>query len=269
MHSEATKVEMTASVKFDTPIEKPILAPTFNNRAIGIAFKKEQAVVKEYLKQLGETQLEACQKLETALATMGKAEVGPCENGKTYEVTREMVTFTAAVQKVHEDKFIPSVVEPSFGVGRLIYAILEHSFYIREDEEKRTVMAFKPAIAAVKCSIFPINNSEQFNGVVERIGEALRYYALAFRTDASSASIGRRYARTDEIGIPFAITVDFDTLKEGGDLFDTVTLRERDSMKQIRIPIAEVAKTLNEVVKERKSWEDLLTIYPQVTVKEE
>ena len=69
--------------------------------------------------------------------------------------------------------------------------------------------------------------------------------------------------------MPFAITVDFETLNEKSELFNTVTLRERDSMKQIRIPIAELASTLNDVVKERKTWEELLAQYPQVDVKEE
>ena len=96
-----------------------------------------------------------------------------------------------------------------------------------------------------------------------------RAIGVAFKTDASSASIGRRYARTDEIGVPFAVTVDFETLNEKSELFNTVTLRERDSMKQVRIPIDKLASTLNDVVKERKSWNDLLSEYPQVVVKEE
>ena len=180
-----------------------------------------------------------------------------------------MVTFKPTIKRIHEEKFIPSVVEPSFGVGRLIYSILEHSFYVREGEEKRTVMAFKPAVAAIKCSIIPLNNSEQFNEAIETLSTSLRSYQLSCRIESSSASIGRRYARTDEIGIPFAITLDFDTLKKDSELYNTVTLRERDSMKQVRMPMDDVVKTLNEIVKERLSWEDLLKKYPQVSVKEE
>lgn len=262
-------MEMTASVKHEVPISKNILAATFNNRVIGVAFKKEQAVVKDYLKKLGEEDPEACQKLIDSMTANGSAEVGPLDNGKTYTVTPDMVSYKPTVMKIHEEKFIPSVVEPSFGVGRIMYAILEHSFYVREGEEKRTVMAFKPAVAAVKAAIMPINNSEQFNGLVEELGDKLRYYALAFRTDASSASIGRRYARADEVGIPFAVTVDFETLNKDSELFRTVTLRERDSMKQIRLPVEDVASVLNEVVKERTNWDALLAKYPQVTVAEE
>ena len=262
-------MEMTASVKHDVPISQDILAASFNNRVIGVAFKKEQGIVKDYLKKLGEEEPEECQKMIEAMTANGSVEVGPLENGNKYTITPDMVSYKPTVMKIHEEKFIPSVVEPSFGVGRIMYAILEHSFYVREGEEKRTVMAFKPAVAAVKAAIMPMNNSEQFNGVVEELGDKLRYYALAFRTDASSASIGRRYARADEIGIPFAVTVDFETLNEKSELYRTVTLRERDSMKQIRLPVEEVASVLNEVVKERTCWEDLLAKYPQVTVAED
>ena len=71
------------------------------------------------------------------------------------------------------------------------------------------------------------------------------------------------------MGIPFAVTVDFETLNKDSELFRTVTLRERDSMKQIRLPVEDVASVLNEVVKERTNWDALLAKYPQVTVAEE
>lgn len=260
---------MTASVQYDKPVEKQVFAANFNNKTIGVAFKKDQKIVKEYLTNLGENDTEACQKVIDSLTTTGAAEIGPCSNGMTYTIKSDMVTFKPTIKRIHEEKFIPSVVEPSFGVGRLIYSILEHSFYVREGEEKRTVMAFKPAVAAIKCSIIPLNNSEQFNEAIETLSTSLRSYQLSCRIESSSASIGRRYARTDEIGIPFAITLDFDTLKKDSELYNTVTLRERDSMKQVRMPMDDVVKTLNEIVKERLSWEDLLKKYPQVSVKEE
>ena len=260
---------MTASVQYDKPVEKEIFSANLNNKKIGMTFKKDQAMVKEFLTNLGENDPETCQQVIHSLETTQSAEIGPLKNGSMCTITNDMVTFKKTIKRIHEEKFVPSVVEPSFGVGRLIYSILEHSFYVREGEEKRTVMAFKPAVAAIKCSIIPLNNSDQFNEAMEKLGEDLRAYQLAFRTDASSASIGRRYARTDEIGIPFAITLDFDTLNKEGELFNTVTLRERDSMKQIRMPMEDVVMTIHEMVKERKTWDDLLKKYPQVAVKEE
>ena len=87
---------------------------------------------------------------------------------------------------------------------------------------------------------------------------------LATRVDKSTASLGRRYARADEIGVPFAVTVDFDTLTDG-----TVTLRERDSTVQIRLPKCDVTKVIFDIVHGRFSWEEATSKYPVVQVKED
>lgn len=84
---------------------------------------------------------------------------------------------------------------------------------------------------------------------------------VATRVDTSSAALGRRYARSDEIGVPFAVTVDFDTLKDG-----TVTIRERDSMVQVRVPKSEVTSIVFGIVHKRMTWENVLEKYPVVTV---
>ena len=86
---------------------------------------------------------------------------------------------------------------------------------------------------------------------------------LATRVDKSSAALGRRYARSDEIGVPFAVTVDFDTLKDG-----TVTIRERDSMVQIRLPKAEVTPAIFAIIHKKMTWDDLTKKYPIVQVDE-
>ena len=141
---------MTASVQYEKPIEKEIFSANLNNKKIGMTFKKEQAIVKEFITNLGENDPETCQEVIHSLETTGSAEIGPLKNGSMCTITSDMVTFKKTIKRIHEEKFVPSVVEPSFGVGRLIYSILEHSFYIREGEEKRTVMSFKPAVAAIK-----------------------------------------------------------------------------------------------------------------------
>ena len=84
---------------------------------------------------------------------------------------------------------------------------------------------------------------------------------LATRVDQSSAALGRRYARSDEVGVPFAVTVDFDTLKD-----DTVTIRERDSMAQVRLPKSEVTPVIFGIVHKRMTWENVLQKYPSVQV---
>lgn len=87
---------------------------------------------------------------------------------------------------------------------------------------------------------------------------------LSTRVDKSTASLGRRYARADEIGVPFAVTVDFDTLKD-----QTVTMRERDSMVQIRLPLSAVPPLIFAFVHRKTTWEEATKKYPIVTVAEE
>jgi glycyl-tRNA synthetase len=86
---------------------------------------------------------------------------------------------------------------------------------------------------------------------------------LSTRVDKSSAALGRRYARSDEIGVPFAVTVDFDTLKDG-----SVTIRERDSMVQVRLPKDDVTSVVFGIVHKKMSWEDVTKKYPVVQVDE-
>jgi glycyl-tRNA synthetase len=86
---------------------------------------------------------------------------------------------------------------------------------------------------------------------------------IATRVDKSSAALGRRYARSDEIGCPFAVTVDFDTLKD-----DSVTIRERDSMVQVRLPKTEATQVIFDIVHKKMTWEDVIKKYPVVQVDE-
>jgi len=141
------------------------------------------------------------------------------------------------------EKFIPHVVEPSAGVDRTVLAILCEAFdeeTITDEKGKsevRTVLRFAPRMAPVKCGVFPLmKNNPQIVEQTQQIVESLRPHMLV-QYDATGA-IGRRYRRQDEIGTPYCITVDFDTIGENGpENQGTVTLRHRDSMEQERIPI--------------------------------
>lgn len=135
--------------------------------------------------------------------------------------------LTTVFQLVRE--YIPSVIEPSFGIGRIIYQLLEHSFYVREGDEARGVLKFPACVAPIKALVLPISHHEEFIPAIKEIVSGLRRYNITNRVDDSSSTIGKRYARNDELGTPFAVTVDFQTVQD-----KTVTLRERDSTKQIR-----------------------------------
>lgn len=138
-----------------------------------------------------------------------------------------------------KEKFIPHVIEPTFGVERTLLALLCDAYEeeLLPDGEKRTVLHFAPCIAPVKVAIFPLMKKEPLVQKAEEIYSQL--HTLWSCEYDESGAIGKRYRRQDELGTPYCITVDFDTLED-----NTVTLRDRDSMKQERVPIAELASLL-------------------------
>ncbi len=133
-------------------------------------------------------------------------------------------------------RFIPHCIEPTFGVGRLMLAVLSDAY--REDEmngEVRTYLAFKKEVAPVKAAVFPLLKNKP-----ELVGKARTVYATLKKEIPQimwddNGNIGKRYRRQDEIGTPYCITVDFDTLED-----ETVTVRDRDTGEQKRVPIAEL-----------------------------
>ena len=146
------------------------------------------------------------------------------------------------------------MVEPSAGVDRTVLALICEAY--TEDQapdekgkmETRVVLRFHPRIAPIKCAIFPLlKNKEQLVAKAKEIVHLLRPHINVFYDE--TGAIGRRYRRQDEIGTPFGVTVDFETLGEKDSaLQDTVTLRDRDSMKQERVKISDlVAKILPHV----------------------
>jgi glycyl-tRNA synthetase len=149
-----------------------------------------------------------------------------------------------------KQRFIPHVVEPSAGVDRTVLALLCNAYdeeTVTDEKgktETRTVMRFHPRIAPVKVGVFPLlKNNEQLVSKAREIVTLLRPHMNVFYDE--TGAIGRRYRRQDEAGTPFGITIDFETLGEKDPaLRDTVTLRERDSMKQERIKIDELKELL-------------------------
>src|SRR5437899_9564924 len=149
-----------------------------------------------------------------------------------------------------KQRFVPHVVEPSAGVDRTVLALICEAYAEdRAPDEKgrmetRIVLRLHPRMAPIKCGIFPLlKNNEQLVAKAKEIVDLLRPHMFVFYDE--SGAIGRRYRRQDEIGTPFGITVDFETLGEKDSaLCDTVTVRERDSMKQERVAIKDLADIL-------------------------
>ncbi|EKR63253.1 glycine--tRNA ligase-like protein [Leptospira weilii str. 2006001853] len=143
--------------------------------------------------------------------------------------------------QVQNKKYVPFVVEPALGVNRLFLAVVTDAYEEEKlpDGETRTVLRFSPKIAPVKAAVFPLMKKD---GLPEKSREIFADLSKLGSVEYDdSGAIGKRYRRQDEIGTPFCITVDYDTLKD-----DTVTVRERDSMAQERIPVARLRNWLFE-----------------------
>merc|ERR1711976_979944 len=133
-----------------------------------------------------------------------------------------------------------------------------------DGDEARTYFSIPAVIAPLKCSVLPLSNNPDFTPLVTKLSQDLTLNDVSHKVDDSSGSIGKRYARTDEIAIPFGITVDFDSLKEP----HSVTLRERDTTTQIRIGVDVVADIVRQLSIGRTTWEKVQQLYPKFEAQE-
>ena len=162
-----------------------------------------------------------------------------------YDLSQHMKTSSkdlSYVDPVTNEKYIPYVIEPSLGVDRMVLAFLCNAYEEEQIDENdsRVVLKLHPVLAPVKVAILPLQ--KQLNEKAEELFKTISAnYNCEFDT---SGSIGKRYRRQDEIGTPFCVTVDFESLEN-----DTVTIRERDTMCQTRVSISELESYLQKAFK--------------------
>ncbi|TAK03866.1 glycine--tRNA ligase [Patescibacteria group bacterium] len=155
------------------------------------------------------------------------------------------ITYT---DPVTNEKYVPHVIEPSFGLDRTVLAVMLSAYHEEEaptgegETDKRVVLRFPKALAPIKVAVLPLSKKEELTAPAREL--ALRL-AKSWRTEYDETqSIGKRYRRADEIGTPYCITYDFDTLSD-----QAVTVRDRDSMKQERVKLEELEGYLNNQLK--------------------
>ncbi|NWR22094.1 GARS ligase, partial [Emberiza fucata] len=253
-HARATKVPLIAEKHLKEPISfqnKPA-SPQFeaNKGAIGKAYKKDAKVVMEYLSMCDECYIS---EMEQLLNEKGEFTVET--EGKTFLLTKDMVTVKRFQKTLHVEEIIPNVIEPSFGIGRIMYTVFEHTFRIREGDEQRTYFSFPAVVAPFKCSVLPLSQNQEFMPFVKELSEALTRTGISHKVDDAAGSIGRRYARTDEIGVAFGITIDFDTL-DFGDFVFLMSL-------WLFLQISELPGIIRDLANGYLTWADVEAKYPQ------
>ena len=179
------------------------------------------------------------------LFPIGWSELNGIHNRTNYDLSRHQEYSGKSMDYLDpftNEKYIPYVIEYSIGADRLMLAVLSEAYdeETLENGEVRTVMHFHPALAAYKVAVLPLqkNLSEKAKEVYKKLS---KHFMCTYD---EAGSIGKRYRRQDEIGTPYCVTIDFDTLEN-----NTVTIRDRDTMEQIRISIDELADYVEKKIK--------------------
>ncbi len=179
-----------------------------------------------------------------------------------HTIDASVANFAVEEQTESGEHIRPHVIEPSFGIGRVVYAVLAHALRTDQvDEEPRDYLALKPEVAPTDAAVFPlVTNNDQLVTQAQETADGLRAAGLAVTYD-DSGSIGRRYRRQDEVGTPYCVTVDPDGLE--GPAGPTVTVRERDSAAQVRLPAKAVPEELTALLGDQ-TFNTLLERYDTV-----
>ena len=203
---------------------------------INLGIKKENLRLRPHTKDELAHYAKTCSDIEY-LFPMGWSELEGIANRGNYDLTRHSEQTgrdLSYYERESDTRYTPFVIEPSAGVDRSLLAFLLDAY----DEEvvqgeSRVVLRFHPSLAPIKVAILPLSKKENLSALAKEIYKQLR---MSFTTQYDdSQSIGRRYRRQDEIGTPFCVTVDFQSLED-----NQVTIRERDTLTQIRVPIKDL-----------------------------
>ena len=247
-HSYRGDYDLSRHMKFSgqdltvfKPYHKPLIVKkkeiVVNKAVIGRLFREKTKEILDKIAQLPPNEVERAIERGTPIKIDG------------YIVPVEALKVIEREEKITGRRFIPHVVEPSFGVERLVYVVLEYSY---RERDGRVVLSIPRRIAPIQAVVLPLNESdEDLRRVAKELYDLLKRRGFTVIYD-DSGSIGRRYARADEIGIPAAFTVDYQTLED-----DTVTLRDRDTWKQVRLKKSEAPLALWRFIYEGAKLEEL------------
>jgi len=237
-HSEFSGQDMYVFKEYEKPIEKEQIVIKPIMAKLGPAFKKEAGKVAEMLSKTDPEEAEKVLK-ENGYFALDKYRVLPEHVDIKHEKTLE-----------RGRRFMPYVIEPTFGSDRLFYVAFEYAYRIRDD---RTLLSFPRDVAPVQAGVYPLVGKDGLPEKALELHKMLLNEGFVAEYD-DAGSIGRRYARADEVGVSLGITVDYDTLKD-----ETVTIRDRDTWKQVRSRIEELPELLHRYFRWKITFEELGT----------
>jgi len=236
-HMKYSGQDLTVFKPYEKPVKVVERKVIVDRAVIGRLYKSQAPKVLEAVSRVPEEELLRAKEEGRPLVVEG------------FEIPPEAIKVVEREVKVTGKKYVPHVIEPSFGTDRVVYVAFEYAY---REKEGRTILSFPRDVAPVQAAVFPLVEKDE--ALKEKARELYRllvdndFYVIYDDT----GSIGRRYARADEIGVPAAFTVDYATLEDG-----TVTIRDRDTWKQARIPFQEAPRALRRFLYEGVSVDEL------------
>lgn len=163
-HTKATGIRLAAEKLLPEPKTVNIVEAQPNKGLLGKTFKKDAKII---IDALGKLSLEEVEDLDKKLTSGSNFQLSV--NGQNFTLGKDMVSVKREQKIMHVEEIIPSVIEPSFGIGRIMYAIFEHNFKTRENDEQRTYFSLPATVAPLKCSVLPLSANTEFQPFVKQL----------------------------------------------------------------------------------------------------
>jgi len=230
-HDQYSREDYKIFKEYDEPktVEKNTVSPDMGY--LGPEFGDKAGKIAEKLEDIAEEEPEAFE------ADKVFVEI----DGEEYSVPADKCNFRVEEVTENGEHILPHVVEPSFGIDRIVYTVLAHAYDEDEvDDEERTVMRFNEDVAPTEIAVFPLMDKEGLGEKAREVADMLREEGFSVKYD-DTGNIGKRYRRQDEVGTPVCVTIDYETLEDEP---ETVTVRDRDSTEQKRVEISDLADYL-------------------------
>lgn len=240
-HANHTSKDYSIFRQFDTPrtVEQPRVDPDMSY--LGPKYGNAASDIADALSDLAARTPDAF-KAESVTVTV---------NGQAYMIPREKTGFAFEEVTDSGEQVRPHVVEPSFGIDRIVYSVLAHSYQEDViDDDQRTRLELPVELAPTFVAVLPLMDRDGLDTYAQDVADELRAEGFSVAYD-DSGSIGRRYRRQDEVGTPFCVTVDHDTLED-----ETVTLRDRDSTAQRRVAVGELNDVLTALHADERTFDE-------------
>ncbi|MDR0778641.1 MAG: glycine--tRNA ligase [Methanomassiliicoccaceae archaeon] len=231
-HSEFSGVDMTHFRRFDEPREVEMDVVKAKHKALGPKFKGKAKDIAAAIES--KQPKDVVNNMITIPA-----------DSETMQLGDEFFEVVRIKEKISGERVIPHVIEPSYGLDRIFYSILEHA-YSYDEKDDYVTLRLRPGVAPIKVGVFPLMDKDGLDVLSLSVYEGLQMSGIESYYDTSGA-IGRRYARMDEIGTPWCITVDYESVEKGKNN-GTVTIRDRDTREQKRIKIDDVNSVIKELL---------------------